>query len=120
MPSPNEQITTSDGFEEFYGQDFKIPGIGYNRNTHPIWEYNAGGHGKPNWRRYPARIEGKIESMIRSNCLLYAYRPGDPNCDNNLETPPILREKVQPGEFDHSFHHTLLIRPGHPAEMISE
>lgn len=73
---------------------------------HPIWEYDAGSRGHPDWRRYPAFIEDSIEQVKDSGrpratsdsdhpSPVYAYTPGDPSCAGNYEpgtisssTPP--------------------------------
>ena len=44
----------------------------YNPETHPVWEYNAGRRGKPDWRRYPPKIERGItvHSSVSSNTCI--------------------------------------------------
>jgi hypothetical protein len=62
-----------------------------------VWEYNAGDRGTPDWRRYPLRIEEKLEGMVSSVVVSgggegggsfsssppnkYMYRPGVPEDD---------------------------------------
>lgn len=65
------------GFDlRFEGDDFRAL---YPENTadRPTWEYNAGSRGTADWRRYPARIEESIESLLELGSPSYMYRPGN-------------------------------------------
>lgn len=55
------------GFDEPFGAADEASDIHhsqYSRDTSAVWEYDAGGaRSQPEWRRYPARIEGALGSM---------------------------------------------------------
>ena len=85
LPRPNpEQF----GFTRpFLGDDFEgMYGCGSDDDDdddygdgRPVWEYNAGKRGKPEWKKYPPRIQDSLESLLESTRYgnsRYMYRPG--------------------------------------------
>jgi len=81
-PSPAKEPF---GFEDPFtsADDKKVQD--YDRDTHPVWEYDAGGRGRPEWRRYPARIEQSLETMLELGSPRFMYRPGKPDSDGMYE-----------------------------------
>ena len=57
----------------------------YDRDNHPIWEYDGGTRGHAEWRRYPARIEAACESMAEMGAPKFMYCPGIPDNDGRYE-----------------------------------
>jgi hypothetical protein len=51
-----------------------------------VWEYNVGGRGRAEWRRYPGRIEGMLENMSSMSAPKFMYRPGHPDQDGMSES----------------------------------
>lgn len=54
-------------------------------SNRPVWEYNAGSRGNPDWRRYPIRIEESLESMLSIGGPRYMYRPGNTRAEGMYE-----------------------------------
>lgn len=77
------------GFQEPFGavdQVYDGHEDNYDRETHPVWECDAGGPGNPNWCRYPARIEASLEDMaVHSGSPRFMYRPGNKDADGMYE-----------------------------------
>ena len=64
--------------------------VKYDREVVAKWEYDAGERGRPDWRRYPARIEDNLESMSTMDFGMgpapkFMYRPGYPDNDGRYE-----------------------------------
>ena len=68
----------------------------YDRETSPVWEYDASAGGGRDWRRYPPRIEGQLEGMRELAEILgdqraahFMYAPGRPANDGMYCPPPL-------------------------------
>lgn len=85
MPVPQkEQIDFQDGdFGELDNETQTCKD--YNREQHPVWEYDAGERGTSNWIRYPPRIEEGMESLIESGSPRYMYRPNNIDATGTYE-----------------------------------
>ena len=74
------------GFTAPFGQADQVAGNDYyDRAAAPAWEYDAGRRGKPDWQRYPARIDASLESMAQLGAPVYMYTPGNPAVDGMFE-----------------------------------
>lgn len=73
LPAPVDEPY---GFDDSFASTDDEGSSKYNRDTHPVWEYDAGGRGQSDWRRYPARIEESLSESPR-----FMYRPSRPDCD---------------------------------------
>ena len=88
------QPRVSAGFEEPFGSLDEVADVDnfvkYDREVVAKWEYDAGERGRPDWRRYPARIEDNLESMSTMDFGMgpapkFMYRPGYPDNDGRYE-----------------------------------
>ena len=59
----------------------------YDRDQHPVWEYDAGARGHAEWVRFPARIEAACENMSHMRAPKFMYCPGKPDNDGLYECP---------------------------------
>ena len=100
LPSPSREPF---GFqEEFSGTDFDVPeyeDYDQTAETHPVWEYDCGQSGSPDWRRYPRNVEWNIEQLLINDSTRYMYRPGHPECEGmyEREISPSPNGRVNPG-----------------------
>ena len=63
----------------------------YHPDSHAVWEYDAGGRGSSDWRRYLVRIETSLESMSAMGYEMggspnFLYCPGKPDNDGMCES----------------------------------
>ena len=75
------------GFLEDFGELDNQPNTceNYDRDNHPVWEYDAGQRGAPRWERYPPRIEEGLERMMDIGGPRRMYRPNMPDCEGIYE-----------------------------------
>ena len=73
------------GFDDRFTSADENASSDYDRDTHAVWEYDAGGRGRSDWRRFPARIEEKLERMLEHGNGRFMYRPGIPSSDGMYE-----------------------------------
>jgi len=90
VPLPSEPPVEAFGFAEDFGAvDEVYDGhpSNYDRDAHPVWEYDGGVRGRSEWRRYPARIEAALESMCTGvlEGPKFMYRPAHPDNDGMYE-----------------------------------
>jgi hypothetical protein len=86
IPEPsNEPFGFEDGFFPIDDENECDDDDDYNHDDHPIWEYDAGRRGHPEWRRYPLRIEMSLESLAEMGSPKYMYRPGDLESEGKYE-----------------------------------
>jgi hypothetical protein len=77
FPQP---LTEPYGFQDgFCESDYKADcdPEDYVRGVHPVWEYDAGPRGRPDWQQYPDEIEMSLESLFEMGAPKYMYKPGD-------------------------------------------
>jgi hypothetical protein len=92
-----EPLSEPYGFQDpFFGCDFEYSGHPdkYKRNEHPVWEFDAGPRGRPDWQRYPDEIEASLEFLCKLGGPKYMYKPGDADAEGMYETtrtkhPPV-------------------------------
>jgi hypothetical protein len=92
-----EPLSEPYGFQDpFIGCDFEYSGHPdkYKRDEHPVWEYDAGPRGRPDWQRYPDEIEASLELLCQLDSPKYMYKPGDADAEGKFEStrtknPPV-------------------------------
>jgi hypothetical protein len=75
-----EPLSEAYGFQDpFIGCDLEYSGHPnqYRRDEHPVWEYDAGPRGRPDWQRYPDEMEASLEFLYKIGGPKYMYKPGD-------------------------------------------
>ena len=83
IPDPSSEPY---GFQEDFTEvDHVDDAEDHDPETHPKWEYDDGGRGTPQWKRYPARIETSVENLLCMGSPRYMYRPGKPSADGKYE-----------------------------------
>jgi hypothetical protein len=96
LPSPS--------IEYFGPKDMTAEDSDYVRDSHPVWEYDAGlssasggeDGGNPQsessrWQRYPPRMEEDLESLMQLGSPQYMYKPNDPECTGMEERELTMR-----------------------------
>lgn len=83
--APRAQFHEPFGFDDPFTSADEIASSDYDRDTHVVWEYDAGRRGRSDWCRYPARIEEKLERMLQHGDGRFMYRPGRPSSDGMHE-----------------------------------
>jgi hypothetical protein len=93
-PNPPEDVF---GFEEqFTSVDSSLESDSdYNPNEEPVWEYDAGKRGQPDWRRYPAHREESLENLLNLGSPRFMYLPG------NVEVDGVYEQTLSPRPPSH-------------------
>ena len=100
--SEDQKATAQLLFTEQFGPLDQICPDNWKEEGHPVWEYDAGTRGDPNWMRYPPRIENLIECLRSWEDQGFGtpdfalFRPGKGKCcDGKYEQPDarLLRKR---------------------------
>lgn len=78
----------------------------------PVWQFNAGSRGVPDWKCYPTKINRYLECMFQMGGPKYMYRPGDDDAEGaHLPAPFPLSPVPPPGvSTNYVYYHDMLER----------